>query len=101
MITALTSEQEAELIEQLAELEHEQWMKWSEALANEIVAYLNWLPEDLAIELSERLARWHSMWVPYDMLTEKQKEQDRVWARKVVAKLTEFNIPVSITGAAQ
>ena len=96
MIRTLTPEQEAVLIEKLAELEHEQWVQWSNALANEIRVYLNWLPEDMRIVLSERLERWDSMWVPYDALTEKTKEPDRVWARKVLKLLTEFNIPVFI-----
>ena len=97
MIRTLTPEQEAALIEKLAKLEHEQWMMWSKTLAKEIAEYLNWLPEDMRVELSARLTRWNSMWVPYDALTEKAKEQDRVWARKVRGLLAEFNIPTFIT----
>lgn len=58
-------------LERLAELEHEQWMEWSKAVADEVSP--------------EWRARWEKYWVPYDQLPEEVKEQDRVWARKVIA----------------
>jgi hypothetical protein len=60
------------LIEDLAELEHEQWIFWSKDIASK---------EKLS---PERLERWKKLWIPYKDLTEEQKEQDRVWARKVL-----------------
>jgi len=33
----------------------------------------------------ERKVRWKKLWVPYHQLPESVKEQDRVWARKVMA----------------
>lgn len=60
-------------LERLAELEHEQWMNWSLAVADEVS--------------SERRERWKKYWVPYDKLPEDVKEQDREWARKVVGVL--------------
>ena len=69
--------QSKNLLEKLAELEHEQWMEWSKAIAPEInTAY--YLPH---------LERWKKCWVPYSKLTEEQKEYDRVWARKIVEEL--------------
>jgi hypothetical protein len=62
-----------DLLEQLAELEHEQWLAWSKAVAGEVSA--------------ERRRRWEACWVPYAALPEGVKEQDRVWARKVLAAL--------------
>ena len=94
MIRTLTPEQEVVLIEKLAEVEHEQWMGWSKALAKEIAEHLNWLPEDMRIELSARLARWNSMWIPYNELSEKTKEQDRDWARKLLKVIKELNMGV-------
>lgn len=59
--------------EALASLEHSQWMAWSQDIAtNEPIS-------------PERLSRWAALWVPYEDLTEAQKEQDRVWADKVLA----------------
>lgn len=63
-------------IEKLAQIEHDQWVEWSRA----IMASENISPE--------RLERWKKLIVPYDMLTEEQKEHDRVYARKVIAVLT-------------
>lgn len=61
-----------DLLEKLAELEHDQWMSWSKNLAhNETIS-------------SERENKWRELWVPYCILTEEQKEQDRIWARKVL-----------------
>lgn len=61
--------------EQLAELEHVQWIAWSKELASS--EQINPL----------RKARWETLWVPYSELTEEQKDQDRVWADKALAFL--------------
>jgi len=60
------------LVETLAAIEHEQWVAWSRELA---------FKENIS---SERLARWRKHWIPYNELPEETKEQDRVWARKVL-----------------
>ncbi len=62
-----------ELLERLAELEHEQWVAWSRAVAAEVSA--------------ERRRRWQECWVAYAELPEEVKELDREWARKVLAAL--------------
>jgi hypothetical protein len=62
-----------ELVEALAEIEHTQWMHWSQAAAAEI----NTTTRD----------KWQRSWVDYAELTEDLKEADRVWARKVVMLL--------------
>jgi hypothetical protein len=62
-----------DVLEALAALEHEQWTEWSKTVAEN---------ERLT---PERRARWESLWLHYDFLNEAQKEQDRVWARKVLA----------------
>lgn len=64
-----------ELVEKLAELEHEQWMEWSKSVAGEVS--------------DSRISRWELYWVPYDELSEAVKEQDRIWARKVLKILQE------------
>jgi hypothetical protein len=62
-----------QMLERLAELEHEQWVFWSQSVAAEVS--------------EERRKRWQSLWVPYRELPEEAKEQDRVWARKTLAAL--------------
>ena len=62
----------SELIEKLAELEHEQWWEWSNSISTS---------ENIS---GERIKRWQNCWVPYSDLPEEMKEHDRVWARKVL-----------------
>jgi len=62
---------EEELLERLAEVEHEQWMYWSKASAGEV-----------SVECRARWSRW---WIPYAELPEEEKEKDRVFARKALA----------------
>lgn len=73
----MTHQKKNEIIELLAELEHEQWCEWSKALA-----------EDRLCEIdTARLERWQRLWRPYCELNENQKDQDRVYARKVFEKI--------------
>ena len=62
-----------ELIEALAEIEHEQWMHWSRAVAAKVPPALR--------------TQWQNSWVPYVELSDKLKAADRIWARKVVRLL--------------
>jgi len=72
----------SKLLEDLAELEHEQWMKWSKEIAKCL---------DLSrYENMERLQRWKKLWVPYSQLNEDMKEEDRKWARKILALIEEY-----------
>ena len=64
-----------EIIESLAELEHEQWMKWADTIMQ---------TEKIS---DARFARWASCMIPYGELTEEMKEFDREWARKALAIL--------------
>ncbi len=59
-----------DLLEKLAEIEHEQWVEWSKSIAPEV-------DED-------RRVRWKNLWVPYSELSEDMKEEDRKYARKVL-----------------
>ena len=62
-----------ELVEALAEIEHAQWLHWSQAVAADVGVATR--------------AKWQRSWVDYAELTEDLKEADRVWARKVVTLL--------------
>jgi len=59
------------LREQLAEIEHEQWMAWAETLMREGLTH-------------ERIERWRRFMVPYSELDEATKDYDRVWADRVL-----------------
>jgi hypothetical protein len=63
------------LREQLAALEHDQWVEWSRHLA---------ASEELS---ADRLARWQRSWVPYAQLPEHLKDLDRAYADHVLALL--------------
>jgi len=59
------------LIEKLAALEHEQWAHWTRYMLDNLT--------------SENIQRWQrQIETPYEDLSEKEKESDRVWARKVM-----------------
>jgi hypothetical protein len=66
---------EFELLERLAELEHEQWAHW-----------MNYM---FANRTPENIARWKKQAkTSYFELSEKEKESDREWARKVLQILS-------------
>jgi hypothetical protein len=64
-----------EIIESIAELEHDQWMLWADSIMKS---------EKIS---DNRFARWASLMIPYVELSEEMKEHDRVWARKALAIL--------------
>lgn len=66
------------LLEQLASLEHDQWIEWAKSLMkNEKIS-------------DERKERWEKLFIPYLNLSEESKEQDRVYARKIITILKKY-----------
>ncbi len=66
------------LIERLAELEHEQWAAWARHFLKEATP--------------ENMERWRrQVETPYSQLTEEEKAADRVWAQKVLQRAEEWN----------
>jgi len=63
------------LLEDLAEIEHEQWMQWANAVKHEVSP--------------ERAKRWERYMVPYSEQSEGGKDIDRDWAKKVLIRLIE------------
>ena len=58
-------------LEKLAELEHIQWSAWTKYMLDNLT--------------DENIKRWkRQIETPYAKLTEKEKESDREWARKVL-----------------
>jgi hypothetical protein len=64
---------DTDLIEALAEIEHEQWVHWSRTVAADVT------------EASQ--AKWQRSWTDYSALPDDLKEADRVWAHKVITLL--------------
>ena len=60
-------------LEELAALEHDQWVEWAKALLKS--------EPDIS---KERKERWEKLFVPYEDLSEESKEQDRVYARNIL-----------------
>lgn len=68
----LAESKKKKIIEELAELEHKQWMEWAKNILE---------TEDIT---NERVKRWEEdSFKPYKDLTEEQKDMDREWAEKV------------------
>ena len=64
------------LREKLAALEHDQWA--------------NWMRYMFANFNKENIERWkRQIELPYELLTEGEKESDRTWADKVIALINE------------
>lgn len=62
-----------DLIERLAELEHEQWMHWAGTL----------LASEPGLSPATK-ERWRSCMVPYGQLPEAEKDSDRRWAGRIL-----------------
>lgn len=65
------------LLEMLADLEHQQWAHWTEYMLDNLT--------------EENIKHWKfQINNPYRHLTEKEKESDREWARKVLDILSNW-----------
>ncbi len=72
--------QDEDLIEELAELEHKQWWDWAKDILKS---------EDIT---EERAKRWkENSFKPYKDLSEEQKDMDREWAEKVLKIVKKYN----------
>ena len=82
------------LTEEIAKLEHEQWIIWSATVVNKI-ANAKSLEEVGKITFE----RWDVDWTSWRKLDEREKEKNREWARKVVRLLfdTEYFKVLGIT----
>ena len=66
------------LLEKLADIEHQQWMKWAKTLMEK---------ETIS---KDRVERWNKLMVPYSELSDEMKEFDREYARLVIKVLEEI-----------
>jgi len=73
------------LLEELSNLEHEQWLHWSKAVIKQLHEGISpYETEKLRDRTMQLHQKWLKNWKPYDELDEETKEHDRVWARKVL-----------------
>ena len=88
------------LLEDLAELEHQQWAHWTKYMLDRLAQLEAKLdgnaPYKAYFELSQQKQDWRrQIATPYSELTEKEKDSDRSWASKsleITAKrLAELN----------
>ena len=71
---------EKELIEELADLEHKQWAHWTSYFIKQLEK-----TENNPLRRKALINCWKSeIKTPYNSLSEKEKESDRVWARKTI-----------------
>ena len=84
-MSILTAEQEKKIIEQLADLEHTRWSVWQKYLHSKcnVNSFAELVIPYGYVQNLERLIK-----TPYCELTEKEKESDRVEARKTLALLS-------------
>jgi hypothetical protein len=75
-----------QLRELLAELEHEQWQAWTTHIVGE------W-EEELPAAL---IKKWKANWKPYNDLSEKTKDSDRIWADKIISILPKTKSKIEI-----
>lgn len=88
-----------QVLEDMGDICHQEWIKWSKNISKELYAVIEVLKKDIefyekngieneeAIELVEklekRLERWEALWIPYSELSEEMKESDRKYAKKM------------------
>ena len=75
------------LLEDLAELEHQQWAHWTKYMLDRLAQLEAKLdgnaPYKAYFELSQQKQDWRrQIATPYSELTEKEKDSDRIWASK-------------------
>ena len=103
MIRDLTPEQKTEIIERLADLEHKQWMKWSKTIAKDLERFggavkVPLIDSDILEQIAKRLRRWSELWIPYEELSEEERELGREWARKILQLFEELNMEIVTRG---
>jgi hypothetical protein len=71
-----------ELVEQLARLEHDQWIHYSKDVAARIKN-----ADSVDSVVNDTVNKWSPKWIDYSFLSDADKDKDRVWAYKVLELL--------------
>jgi hypothetical protein len=78
----MADSKQKELLEKLAELEHEQWISFSKSVCSHLL--LDRSPMRMRERVLTKHDSWELLWRPYYELSEELKEKDRIWARKII-----------------
>lgn len=75
-----------EILDSIADIEHQQWIHWSKSLAHRMEIWCNqdWAKLTFEDSVKVQIDKWKKLWKPYKELSREQKEQDREWAEKVI-----------------
>lgn len=87
------------ILEDMSDICHQEWMSWSQNISKELNIVIDVLKKDIeffenndiehkeAIEILDkleyRLERWEKLWIPYEELSEEEKDSDRKYALKM------------------
>jgi hypothetical protein len=75
----MTDQEKREIVEQLATLEHDQWIHWTSYMLDNLTP--------------ENIARWRrQINTPYEELSEREKESDRKWAHMALHIIRHFEL---------
>lgn len=88
------SKDNSELLEKLADLEHQQWALWTRYMLDQLEEAIGLTFSEFRVDnpnhpvtkkAYENIDRWRrQIETPYSELSEKEKDSDREWARKVL-----------------
>lgn len=70
-------------------LAHRLWTHWSQHIAEE---------EDIS---EDRLERWEGLWIPYEDLSEEDKEDDRRLVQRFLSEKPDYSFEIDATGDTQ
>lgn len=89
-----------QLLEDMSEICHDEWVSWSKNISEELNEAIDVLKKDIQFfnengvdnkeaseliqKLESRLERWEKLWIPYADLSEEMKDSDRKYARKML-----------------
>lgn len=91
LASAIAEIDKPETIDVFSDLIHKEWESWSQNTAKGLhdvkVSCYEGNTREAIQKINTMINRWEHNWRPYNDLLEEIKEQDRIWARKVIEAL--------------